>query len=201
MLCFEGAIKPYCLSLFSAITVMGTDILSLSLRMSCPKTPRICSNRKATSRPRFSPASVITEKCGERTSIHLVSSLANANGEKQLAITKLTIAVPIKNLRIPEESFPENASTVAERRASLRPGMGKLLPVHLSPWPRPRTQVKLSFVTSAPSSRLAWIDWMRGLACVLMFQTHCYDAWLGGDARNTGFLKASVRLGTLPAPL
>jgi uncharacterized membrane protein len=56
-------------------------------------------------------------------------------------------------------------------------------------------------VTSAPSSRLAWIDWMRGLACVLMFQTHCYDAWLGGDARNTSFLKASQLLGTLPAPL
>jgi len=42
---------------------------------------------------------------------------------------------------------------------------------------------------------------MRGLACVLMFQTHCYDAWLGGDARNTTFLKASQILGTLPAPL
>jgi len=42
---------------------------------------------------------------------------------------------------------------------------------------------------------------MRGLACVLMFQTHCYDAWLGGEARNTGFLKASQLLGTLPAPL
>jgi uncharacterized membrane protein len=42
---------------------------------------------------------------------------------------------------------------------------------------------------------------MRGLACVLMFQTHCYDAWLGSDARNTGFLKASQLLGTLPAPL
>jgi len=42
---------------------------------------------------------------------------------------------------------------------------------------------------------------MRGLACVLMFQTHCYDAWLGGDARNTTFLKASQLLGTLPAPL
>ena len=42
---------------------------------------------------------------------------------------------------------------------------------------------------------------MRGLACILMFQTHCYDAWLGGDARNTTFLKASQRLGTLPAPL
>lgn len=32
-------------------------------------------------------------------------------------------------------------------------------------------------------------------------QTHCYDAWLGGDARNTLFLKDSQRLGTLPAPL
>ncbi len=42
---------------------------------------------------------------------------------------------------------------------------------------------------------------MRGLACVLMFQTHCYDAWLGGKARNTSFLNASQRLGTLPAPL
>jgi uncharacterized membrane protein len=50
-------------------------------------------------------------------------------------------------------------------------------------------------------SRLAWIDWMRGLACVLMFQTHCYDAWLGGDARNGTFLKGSQLLGTLPAPL
>ncbi len=30
---------------------------------------------------------------------------------------------------------------------------------------------------------------MRGLACVLMFQTHCYDAWLGGDARHTSFLQ------------
>jgi uncharacterized membrane protein len=48
---------------------------------------------------------------------------------------------------------------------------------------------------------LAWIDWMRGLACVLMFQTHCYDAWLGGDARHSSFLKGSQRLGTLPAPL
>jgi uncharacterized membrane protein len=58
-----------------------------------------------------------------------------------------------------------------------------------------------SSVTSVPSTRLAWIDWMRGLACVLMFQTHCYDAWLGGAARNTRFLKTSQLLGTLPAPL
>ena len=42
---------------------------------------------------------------------------------------------------------------------------------------------------------------MRGLACLLMFQTHCYDAWLGGNARKTSFLKGSQLLGTLPAPL
>jgi len=53
---------------------------------------------------------------------------------------------------------------------------------------------------SAPS-RLAYIDWMRGLACVLMFQTHCYDSWLGGDARKSTFFMWSQLGGTLPAPL
>ena len=42
---------------------------------------------------------------------------------------------------------------------------------------------------------------MRGLACVLMSQTHCYDAWLGGEARKTRFPTGSQLLGTLPAPL
>jgi uncharacterized membrane protein len=64
----------------------------------------------------------------------------------------------------------------------------------------PSTQ-QLPAVVPSAASRLAWIDWMRGLACILMFQTHCYDAWLGGAARNTSFLNASQRLGTLPAPL
>jgi uncharacterized membrane protein len=50
-------------------------------------------------------------------------------------------------------------------------------------------------------SRLAYIDWMRGLACVLMFQTHCYDAWLGGDARQSRFFMYSQLGGTFPAPL
>ena len=49
--------------------------------------------------------------------------------------------------------------------------------------------------------RLAYIDWMRGLACLLMFQTHCYDSWLGGKARETSFFKWSQLGGTLPAPL
>ncbi len=42
---------------------------------------------------------------------------------------------------------------------------------------------------------------MRGLACVLMFQTHCYDSWLGGNARKSTFFMWSQLGGTLPAPL
>jgi uncharacterized membrane protein len=52
-----------------------------------------------------------------------------------------------------------------------------------------------------PTSRLAYIDWMRGLACVLMFQTHCYDSWLGADARHSKFFMYSQLGGTFPAPL
>ena len=53
----------------------------------------------------------------------------------------------------------------------------------------------------ATKNRLAYIDWMRGLACVLMFQTHCYDSWLGGAARQSKFIQLSQLGGTLPAPL
>jgi uncharacterized membrane protein len=51
------------------------------------------------------------------------------------------------------------------------------------------------------ASRLAFIDWMRGLACLLMFQTHCYDSWLAPEARKTSFFMWSQLGGTLPAPL
>ena len=54
---------------------------------------------------------------------------------------------------------------------------------------------------AAPLSRLAYIDWLRGLACLLMFQTHCYDAWLGGAARQSTFFMLSQLGGTFPAPL
>ncbi len=56
-------------------------------------------------------------------------------------------------------------------------------------------------MTAPSSSRLAYIDWMRGLACVLMFQTHCYDSWLSPEARKTTFFMWSQLGGTLPAPL
>jgi uncharacterized membrane protein len=54
---------------------------------------------------------------------------------------------------------------------------------------------------AASQSRLAYIDWMRGLACILMFQTHCYDAWLSPSARQTTFFMYSQLGGTFPAPL
>lgn len=56
-------------------------------------------------------------------------------------------------------------------------------------------------VATQGSNRLPQLDWMRGLACVLMFQTHCYDAWLSPAARQSGFFMYSQLLGTLPAPL
>jgi uncharacterized membrane protein len=56
-------------------------------------------------------------------------------------------------------------------------------------------------MANSPTSRLAYIDWMRGLACVLMFQTHCYDSWLSPQARQTSFFTVSQLLGTFPAPL
>jgi uncharacterized membrane protein len=59
----------------------------------------------------------------------------------------------------------------------------------------------VSFPQPAKVSRLAFIDWMRGLACVLMFQTHCYDAWLSPEARKSTFFIYSQLGGTLPAPL
>src|SRR5258707_12277546 len=54
---------------------------------------------------------------------------------------------------------------------------------------------------NSSKQRLAYIDWMRGLACVLMFQTDCYASWLGGAARQGKFLMYSQLGGTFPAPL
>src|SRR5437773_656593 len=60
-------------------------------------------------------------------------------------------------------------------------------------------QQRLAYID--PNRRLAYIDWMRGLACLLMFQTHCYDSWLGAPARATKFFWYSQLVGTAPAPL
>jgi uncharacterized membrane protein len=49
--------------------------------------------------------------------------------------------------------------------------------------------------------RLAYIDWMRGLACVVMIQAHCYDSWLSPAARKTALYRWSQEASTLPAPI
>jgi uncharacterized membrane protein len=49
--------------------------------------------------------------------------------------------------------------------------------------------------------RLAYIDWMRGFACLAMFQGHCYDAWLGPSARGGRFYRYSQLIDTMPAPI
>jgi len=68
----------------------------------------------------------------------------------------------------------------------------------------PQRAANIAPLVGKPSkmSRLAYIDWMRGLACVLMFQTHCYDSWLSSAARKSSSLINWSQLGgTLPAPL
>jgi uncharacterized membrane protein len=55
--------------------------------------------------------------------------------------------------------------------------------------------------TPMANRRLAYIDWMRGLACLLMFQTHCYDSWLRPEARTGSLFRWSQLLGTGPAPI
>ncbi len=56
-------------------------------------------------------------------------------------------------------------------------------------------------VPEKTTTRIAYIDWLRGFACLMMFQTHSYDSWLGGAARKGQFIKWSQLGGTLPASL
>ena len=49
-----------------------------------------------------------------------------------------------------------------------------------------------------PSSRLSFVDLARGLAVLLMLQTHVYDAWLRPELRGTWFFQQSQFLGGLP---
>jgi uncharacterized membrane protein len=57
----------------------------------------------------------------------------------------------------------------------------------------------MSTPPAAPFPRLAYVDWMRGLACVAMIQAHCYDSWLNPEARRTNLYRWSQDFSTLPA--
>ena len=48
--------------------------------------------------------------------------------------------------------------------------------------------------------RLIHVDWARGLAVLLMIQTHAIDAWLAPEYRLSGFIGRSQLLGGFPAP-
>ncbi|MFI5184107.1 MAG: heparan-alpha-glucosaminide N-acetyltransferase domain-containing protein [Vicinamibacteria bacterium] len=49
--------------------------------------------------------------------------------------------------------------------------------------------------------RLGYVDWMRGLAVLLMFQTHVYDSWLQPEAHHGFFFRWSRFFGGYPAVL
>src|ERR1700751_931794 len=63
-------------------------------------------------------------------------------------------------------------------------------------------QIQLASLGGAAvkTARLAYIDWLRGLACLGMFQAHCYNSWLNADARKSEFYRYSQALATLAAP-
>ena len=56
-------------------------------------------------------------------------------------------------------------------------------------------------MSASEQQRLGYIDWLRGLACLVMFEVHCYDSWLSPAARQTAFYGWSRFSGLLPGPL
>src|SRR6202795_1345577 len=65
-----GATCRISLQLRKATICRGTDRFTCAFVIRVPNTERICYKWSAKSRPLLSPASVITEKFGERTSTH-----------------------------------------------------------------------------------------------------------------------------------
>lgn len=54
---------------------------------------------------------------------------------------------------------------------------------------------------SPPKARLAVVDWLRGLAVVLMIQTHLYDAWVSPAVKVTSAYRVTRFLGGIPSRL
>ncbi|MBZ5522638.1 MAG: heparan-alpha-glucosaminide N-acetyltransferase domain-containing protein [Acidobacteriia bacterium] len=50
------------------------------------------------------------------------------------------------------------------------------------------------------SFRLPQFDWMRGLACLFMFERHTYDSWLLPSVRGTTFFHWSELIASMAAP-
>jgi uncharacterized membrane protein len=54
---------------------------------------------------------------------------------------------------------------------------------------------------AARTGRLDAVDWLRGLAVVLMIQTHLYDAWVNPAGKATAFYGWTRFIGGIPARL
>jgi uncharacterized membrane protein len=51
------------------------------------------------------------------------------------------------------------------------------------------------------STRLDYLDWMRGLAAIIMLQGHAFDSWLAPQYRSGELFWLSQFLGGFPAPI
>src|SRR5215510_1857314 len=51
------------------------------------------------------------------------------------------------------------------------------------------------------TGRLQYLDWMRGLAALIMLQGHAFDSWLPPEQRSGELFWLSQFLGGLPAPI
>src|SRR6476659_2467439 len=56
-------------------------------------------------------------------------------------------------------------------------------------------------VTAATSSRRAYLDWLRGIAVLIMIEAHLIDSWTGVPDRNTKQFEWAMVLGGFGAPL
>jgi uncharacterized membrane protein len=54
---------------------------------------------------------------------------------------------------------------------------------------------------SKTKQRFSYIDWLRGLACLMMFIVHGYDSWLKYSLHDSRAYVWSQIMGTIPAPL
>src|ERR1019366_6689551 len=90
---------------------------------------------------------------------------------------------------------------IPQRRRPTRRAQSKWIAGVHRTWHDSVSHSMKTLMADKTTKRIAYIDWLRGLACLVMFQTHCYDSWLGGAARDGGIFKLSQLGGTLPAPL
>src|SRR5262249_36045612 len=54
---------------------------------------------------------------------------------------------------------------------------------------------------NSQTERLTYLDWMRGLAVLIILQGHAFDSWLRVEFRNGALFDLSQVFGGFPAPI